>query len=194
MARTKAFEPTKVLEKALHLFWRQGYDATSMDDLVKVLGISRSSIYDTFGDKRQLFLQALESYRQRSSEVLIAVLKEHPNPKQALREILNQAMKETASDQEGKGCFMANTSVEMANYDPEIAHISRENKDRVIQAFTSAIRRGQKQGEISKKFPATHLAEFIYATYNGLQVVGKYDRDERKLKQSVKLALSLLDE
>ena len=194
MARTKAFDKDKVLEKALHIFWRDGYDATSMGQLVKELGISRSSIYDTFGDKRALFLASLEAYRQQSSEMLIKTLQDHPDPKRAIREMLEAAMKQTASDPEHKGCFMANTSVELASYDQEIWDLSKENKDRVIEAFTKAIRKGQRLGDISKRFPATQLAEFIYATYNGLQVVGKYDPDLKKLRQSVKVALSVLEE
>ena len=194
MARTKAFDQSAILEKALHIFWKNGYDATSMDYLVKELGISRSSIYDTFGDKRALFLKTLEAYRQQSSELLVAALKNHPKPKEALRELLENAMRETANDKEAKGCFMANTSVEMASYDDEILTLSRENKDRVVNAMATAIRRGQRAGDIAKKFPATHLAEFIYATYNGLQVVGKYDPNFKKLRQTVRIALSLLDD
>lgn len=194
MARTKAFDQSAVLEKALHIFWRDGYDATSMDSLVKGLGISRSSIYDTFGDKRALFLKALEAYRQRSSEVVIDILKNHQQPKIAFREILENSMEVTACDKERKGCFIANSAVEMASYDEETRAIAVENKARVITAFTDAISRGQLAGDISKKFTATQLAEFIYATYNGLQVVGKFENDEQKLKQSVRLALSLLDD
>ncbi|MEO1259936.1 MAG: TetR/AcrR family transcriptional regulator [Bacteroidota bacterium] len=194
MARTKAFDQEKVLEKALHIFWRDGYDATSMSKLVKELGISRSSIYDTFGDKRALFLASLNAYRQQSSEMLIKTLKVHPDPKRALHEMLETAMRQTAKDPERKGCFMANTSVELSSYDQEILDLSKENKERVIDAFTQAIRRGQRTGDISKKFPATQLAEFIYAAYNGLQVVGKFDPDLKKLKQTVKIALSVLEE
>lgn len=194
MARTKAFDQSAVLEKALHIFWRDGYDATSMDSLVRGLGISRSSIYDTFGDKRALFLKALDAYRQRSSEVLIDTLKNHQQPKIAFREILENAMEETACDKERKGCFMANSTVELASYDEEIRAIAVENKAQVIAAFTDAINRGQRTGDIAKKFPATQLAEFIYAAYNGLQVVGKFENDVQKLKQSVRLALSLLED
>lgn len=194
MARTKAFDKKEVLEKALHIFWRDGYDATSMQDLVDGLGISRSSIYDTFGDKRQLFLESISTYRQGSSEALILFLKNHPHPKKAFCQMLEGSMKETTSDKERKGCFMTNAAVELAAYDEEIRSISIENKERVIHAFVEAIRRGQKIGEISKKYPATQLAEFIYTAYNGLQVVGKYDQDFRKLKQTIKLTLSLLED
>ena len=194
MARTKAFDKKQVLEKALHLFWRQGYDATSMGDLVKSLGISRSSIYDTFGDKRQLFLDALDLYKQQHSNVLIEILRKHPRPKKAIGEMLEKAMKEASNDMERKGCFIANTTIEMACYDEEILSFARENKARIVAAFTGAIRRGQKAGDISKKYPATQLAEFIFAIYNGLQMVGKFDPDLRKLNHSLKLALSLLDE
>ena len=70
MARTKDFDEDEVLDKAMYLFWNQGYNGTSMQDLVDGLGISRSSLYDTFGDKHSLFIKTLENYKKNASSVI----------------------------------------------------------------------------------------------------------------------------
>ena len=194
MARTKAFDQTEVLEKALQIFWKQGYDATSMQDLVDGLGISRSSIYGTFGDKRQLYLSALREYQRQSTENLAQVLAANPSPRRAIEQLLRGTVSGAASDLEGKGCFMVNAAVEEAAYAADIAQLSRENKTQVETVFSDLVRRGQAMGEISGRFPAEQLAGLIYIVNNGVQAIGKYEKDERKLRESVELVLSLLDE
>ncbi len=193
MARTKTFNKDEVLEKALHLFWRKGYDATSMQDLVDGLGISRSSIYDTFVDKRQLFLEALSHYRVSASDEAIQMIENSPNPKEAFHTLFENSLNNAVKDPESKGCFMTNTAVEMSAYDPEISSLVKANKDRMIAAFTKAIRKGQRAGDISKNHPAPYLAEFLFTAFNGLQVIAKFEGDKKVLRKSVKVTLSMLD-
>lgn len=194
MARTKAFDQSEVLEKALHIFWRDGFEATSMGQLVKGTGISRSSIYDTYGDKRQLFLAALNAYLSSASQQVINELNSSQQPKKTIKKLFNNTIKRVVSDTECKGCFMANSAVELAGADPEIQMMAKKNKENMVATFTSAIKRGQAAGDISSRFSAAYLAEFIFTAYNGLQVVGKFEKNSSRLKQSTKVALSLLDD
>src|SRR6201995_145682 len=98
MARTKDFDEDEVLLKAMHLFWLKGYNGTSMQDLGDGLGISRSSMYDTFGDKHTLFLRSLENYRQGMTAKLQAVVNNAPDAKEAVRGLLNLTTRELLGD------------------------------------------------------------------------------------------------
>src|ERR1700758_1767481 len=110
MARTKDFDEDEVLAKAMNLFWLKGYNATSMQDLVDGLGISRSSLYDTFGDKHALFVRSLENYRQGVALKMQNILNEAPTAKDAVRGLLDLTTRELLSDAEHKGCFLVNAA------------------------------------------------------------------------------------
>src|ERR1700761_1056657 len=114
MARTKDFDEDEVLDKAMYLFWNQGYNGTSMQDLVDGLGISRSSLYDTFGDKHSLFIKTLENYKKNASAKLEAIIANAPSAKEAVKQLLEYTTRELLSDQQHKGCFMVNAAVEVA--------------------------------------------------------------------------------
>src|ERR1700743_1113257 len=103
MARTKDFDENEVLQKAMNLFWYKGYNGTSMQDLVDGLGISRSSLYDTFGDKHALFMRALENYQVITSQNLRAIVANSATTKQAISKILGNIVKELVADEEHKG-------------------------------------------------------------------------------------------
>ena len=117
MARPRNFDEQDVLRKAINLFWRQGYKATSMEDLVQGLGISRASLYDTFGDKHQLYLRALGEYDKESNEVATTLLGiERPAP-EAVRALLESAMASSTGADRQWGCFMVNSLIELAPHD-----------------------------------------------------------------------------
>lgn len=192
MARTKTFNEDEVLEKALHLFWRQGYEATSMQDLVDHLGISRSSLYDTFGDKHGLYVSALTRYRRQVSEQAVRTLARAEDPLAVIRQLLLSAATPPLKADEPSGCFMVNASVELAGLDADIRAIAGQNKAQVVQAFAEAIARGQAIGQFTTEQAADELAELLFTLHNGLQVVGKIDRDGAKRRVTVEAALALL--
>src|ERR1700733_563742 len=117
MARTKDFDETQVLAKAIKLFWQKGYNGTSMQDLVDALGISRSSLYDTFGDKHQLYIKALESYEQAETAKRNKALDKSIPARTAIRQLLDYTLQDLISDKQHKGCFLTNAAVENAALD-----------------------------------------------------------------------------
>src|ERR1700733_12101908 len=112
MARTKDFDETEVLNKAIDLFWHKGYNGTSMQDLVDGLGISRSSLYDTYGDKHALFIKALESYQATASGKLCGIINDQTPAKETIKQLLEYITSELLDDKTQKGCFMVNAEVE----------------------------------------------------------------------------------
>ena len=170
MARTKEFQEEAVLEKAMRLFWEKGYEATSMQDIVDYLGLSRSSIYDTFGDKHQLFVQSLKRYKQEESGKILKMLQETSDYKATLIQIFEYLVQKNTCGTAQKGCFMVNSSVELALRDTEVAKIVCGNINDLENIFTEAIQKGQAAGQIAAKLEAKALAHFLMNTISGMNV------------------------
>lgn len=193
MARTKDFNEDDVLAKAVCIFWHKGYNGTSMQDLVDGLGISRSSLYDTYGDKHTLFIKALESYKDSASGELCNIISNTASAKEAVRKLFEFTTRELLNDEQHKGCFMVNTEVEVAPHDGEVSTIITQNDQQVEDAFFKAIKKGQDTGEISTNKDARALARFIFNTVKGLRVTAKSTTDKAVFDDIVQLAISVLD-
>jgi TetR/AcrR family transcriptional repressor of nem operon len=192
MARPKNFDEEKVLEKAVELFWCKGYHGTSIGDVVEHLCINRASLYDTYGDKHTLYVKALEHFRETQAKVMIRMVEESDSAKNTLYGIFKKAVDNILADNSQKGCFMANSTLELANQDAAVAKIVSDNRKDIEHAFFKAIEKGQRNGEISGKHPAQALASFLFNTYNGLQVVGKTQPDRKELNDIIEVAFSVL--
>lgn len=193
MARTKEFNEEKALDKAIEIFWHKGYNGTSAQDLVTHLGISRSSLYDTFGDKQKLFAQSLLRYQKQSQDQVIKLLDDSENVKETLHDIFKQAVIESLEDRITKGCFMVNSSVELAMHDEDIAKIVKSNSQTMEQVFTKAVKKGQESRHISKQQDARVLARFIFNNYSGIRVLARTgERDKQVYDDIVKAVFSIL--
>ncbi|MEP6805051.1 MAG: TetR/AcrR family transcriptional regulator [Flavobacterium sp.] len=193
MARTKEFNEDKALDKAIEIFWHKGYNGTSAQDLVTHLGLSRSSLYDTFGDKQKLFSQSLQRYQQNAQNQIVELFDTSNNIKDTLHDIFKQAVIESLEDSITKGCFMVNSSVELAMHDEEIAKIVKSNSQIMEGVFTKAVQKGQDSGQISKNLDARTLARFIFNNYSGIRVLARSgERDKQVYDDIVKAVFSLL--
>lgn len=192
MARTKDFDENEVLQKAMHLFWLKGYNATSMQDLVDELGISRSSLYDTFGDKHSLFMRALENYQAANTEQMKALTQNAATTKQAISTILTNIVNELTADKEHKGCFLVNASIEMAPGDEEVGKMLCNNDRQMEDLFYDTLKNGQQKGEITRAQDARLLAKFIINNIKGLRVAAKSTPDNRVFNDIISLTLSVL--
>lgn len=193
MARTKEFNEDKALDKAIEIFWHKGYNGTSAQDLVTHLGLSRSSLYDTFGDKQKLFAQSLKKYQKQSQDQIVHLFETSENIKETLHDIFKQAVIESLEDRITKGCFMVNSSVELAMHDQEIAKIVQNNAKTMEEIFTNAVKKGQDLGHISKKMDAKVLARFIFNNYSGVRVLARTgEKDKQVYDDIVKAILSIL--
>ncbi len=114
MARQKEFDRDEVLHRAMEVFWMRGYEGTSIQDLVKYMGINRQSIYDTFGDKHTLFLQSLDRYREIQSRKVFDVLERPGSVKKNLRQLFEEVVARALSAEGRRGCFVGNSMSELA--------------------------------------------------------------------------------
>ncbi len=193
MAREKAFDKQEVLCKALNLFWEKGYNATSMQDLIEGLGISRSSLYDTFTDKHNLYLQTLAAYREKATLPLVQLLDNATDIRQVLKKLFASTVRECTASDGAKGCFVSNSAVELAPHDEEIAKIVQEDQNILEDALTRAISKAQQEGQIASTESPRSLARFIHNTLTGLRIVAKSYSGKKKYDDIVQVALSVLD-
>lgn len=193
MARTKDFDENEVLNKAVAIFWHKGYNGTSMQDLVDGLGISRSSLYDTYVDKHTLFIKALEAYQSAGAAKLCAIVNGAGPAKETIKALLEYIIGELMGDQMQKGCFMVNAEVEIAPHDPEVSKLVCQNDQQVEDVFYRVIKKGQENGEIPTRQDARALARFTFNTIKGIRVTAKSTTDKTMFEDIIKLALAALD-
>ncbi|PKL96484.1 MAG: TetR family transcriptional regulator [Gammaproteobacteria bacterium HGW-Gammaproteobacteria-8] len=167
--RPKAFDQQQALQAAMLQFWESGYEGSSMQDLVKRMGISRQSLYDTYGNKRELFIQALRCYRHQVVEPRLRDLADPTrDPIKALREHL-QGIINGWNDQI-RGCLMVRTTLEMAPDDAAVAKLVAENTRQLRDALRAVVERGQASGVIDPSRSAEELAARLMALSAGLHV------------------------
>lgn len=192
MARTKVFDEDLILNKAMNLFWEKGYNATSAQDLVDGLGISRSSLYDTFGDKHTLYIKALQKYREERIDSTIKEAATTEDVEKYLKNIFELVKNESIQENYSRGCFMVNSAVELAPFDEEVAAIASSIMHDVEDAVCKAIKRGQDMGVFTSQHTARSLARFIFNSLNGLRVTVKFEPSKKAFDDIVNVCLSAL--
>ena len=193
MARTKDFDENEVLTKAIQLFWHKGYNGTSMQDLVDGLGISRSSLYDTYTDKHTLFIKALESYQNSGADKIQEISENSGSAKETIKKLLEFVTDELLNDKQQKGCFMVNAEVEVAPHDTEVNSLVCKNDQQMEDVFFQVIKKGQYSREIKNEQDARALARFIFNAVKGIRVTAKSTTDKSVFDDIIKLTVSALD-
>lgn len=177
----------------MHLFWKNGFYATSMQDLVTHLQINRASIYDTYGDKMQLFLKAFSHYRKTSLSDLKMFLYSHNSVKEGFKKLFLSIAEEEETDKGNIGCFVVNTTTELTAHDDVIKSIIQNNQDMFVNVFLDHLKRGVESGEISPEKDLESLALFLFTLNNGIKVLNRTNTSTTALKKMVESALTILD-
>lgn len=168
MARPRTFEKEKVLEAATHVFWEKGYDNTSIPDLESATGLVRTSLYAAFGNKQNLYVEALKQYQKKSFEYLKASLSQEGNPIEQISLFLKNSMKMACSDPNGKGCFITNAGTDKMNQCGETKQLLEKNKKKIIKLYKEKLREAQKSKLLNPTKDVKKLASFIYIIQIGL--------------------------
>ena len=192
MGRTKDFDKNKVLLGAIELFWHKGYNATSMDDLMETLGISRSSLYRAFTDKHTLFLKALAKYQQFSTAEIQAVIKDTDPPRLAIKKVLEFVTSRVTGDRKRKGCFMVNSEVEVGPHDKEVQKMVIANDEILENVLYKIIKKGQDSGELSSRQTPRVLARFLINNLKGIRVSAKSISDKPFFNGIIQTAIEAL--
>jgi TetR/AcrR family transcriptional repressor of nem operon len=190
MGRNKEFDEKVALQKAMELFWEQGYEKTSVGDLLEQMGIHRKSLYDTFGDKYTLYLSAIDCYKEYMAEKWNSELLHAKTPGQAIENIFNATIE--GSENRPWGCFMVNAATEMALRDKEVEKKTEESFAQTEQFFAEIIREGQRTGEFSTAMDAEALAEIMHTTLLGIRVYVRTSPSKEKLRRMAEQFLLIL--
>ncbi len=178
----KSFDEQNAIESAMRIFWEKGYEATSIANLIAGTGVNRGSLYNAFGGKRQLFTQSLLKYDVQTRRAFLAELEALDNPVLAFKTLFNTLVEQAQEDTQPKGCFLVNTSIEIATHD-------KETKDIVTQAFTefeAFFRRGievaKARSEMSSNIDPAATAKVLFSLVIAIRVLGRGAYDQSSLQ------------
>ena len=184
MPRHEQFDTDDVLMRAMNLFWRQGYRATSMTDLAKVMGLSRASIYNEFPSKHALFVRALRHYDKVWRENWLADLTKSSSPREAILDVFEAAIDACLADGSRDGCLLINTALELSPHDPEVADIVTRAFTEMEAFFRTSVERGKALGEIRDSVAEERTASALLGLFIGLRVLVR-SRPEEPLLRSI---------
>ena len=193
MARPLEFDRNEVLEEAMTVFWRQGFEATTVDDLTGAMKIKRQSLYNAFGDKHSLYMEALRHYRTLRGESMLACLTGDGHVKEGFGRLFRSIVNEAVADPECKGCMVVNAMTELAAVDPEVGRVVEAAEAENEAVFAEAIRRAQARGEIDTAKDPQALAAFLYNAVIGLRVRARKQPNKISLENVVEVTLAALD-
>ena len=177
----------------MQTFWAKGFEATSVDDLCESTGLGRSSLYAAFGDKRELYLRALDRYEQ-DAVTRVATALAGPTPiRKSIAAFLGRIIDDIVSGRGRRGCFIGNCAAELPRGDREAVTQVRRSLARVEKLFCEAFTRAKASGEISARSDVTALARFFTAGIQGLRLVGKANPDRKALEDIAMVMLQALD-
>ncbi|TKB90847.1 MAG: TetR/AcrR family transcriptional regulator [Nitrospira sp.] len=193
MPRPKEFNPDDAIEKAMQVFWHKGYEATSMEDLLSAMDLNRGSLYDTFGDKRQLFLKVLDRYCTTFVGSKFSLL-DQPGPAlPTLRRFINGMIEGALGDPQRRGCLIANTVMELSPHEKDIAGTLRQAQKMAEDTFFRVLVRAKQQGELNNQKDPRTLACFLTTMMQGTIVMIKAGAPAEAVNQTVETAFSILD-
>lgn len=190
--RPLQFDPAQALEAAMQVFWRLGYEATSLSDLLAAMAISRSSFYQAFGSKQALFERCLGHFRERQLQRMHAALARAPSGKAFLRATLYALVGEAAAEEPSKGCLIMNTASEFAGRDAAVAELVAIAARQFAEVFRAAVERAQAEGEIAAERDAGVLARYMVTTVSGLRTMVKAGMDPASIQQVADVAVGAL--
>ena len=192
MARPKEFDPRTALSAAMQVFWRNGYEKTSLDDLMSAMQVGRQSLYDTFGDKRDLYLSALEAYRDSTQAAMRRLFASGHPLRDCFAALLFGIVNESRADHQ-RGCLLLSANLERNLYDKHIATLVKTNQAEVEALFEDVLRTAQQSGELAADKDARALARFLLATIQGMRATARASSNRAGLEQVARVALSTLE-
>lgn len=192
MARPQEFNTQEVLKGALSVFWLQGYDGTTLQDLLKATGLSKSSLYSSFGDKHALFLAAFDTYRRERHEHMQKLM-EQSRARDAIEAFFRDVVADANSSKFVNGCMSTNQAVEMAPRDPQIRQRVEADFLFIEDQLAAAVERGQREGNIATKLSARGVARMLLVAFAGFQVLARSRCGKDRLDDALSTYLAILD-
>ncbi|QQZ62899.1 TetR/AcrR family transcriptional regulator [Paenibacillus sonchi] len=193
MARSKEFDTTLVLHRAMEVFGHYGYEGTSLQILLDGLGIARQSLYDTYGTKRDLFVKAVRHYVDEKSSAVVTYLERTESVKKSISDIFHEIVATLQDEERRKECFILYSAIDQVPHDPEIAALFEQDRVRLENALYQALVRAQNQGELSPDQDVRALARYLYHARYALTQAAKLTNDPKTLEEITAVTLTVLE-
>ena len=178
----KRFDEDAAVDKAMHIFWEKGFESASMADLIEGTGVNRGSLYNAFGGKHQLFVQALTKYDQENRKAVLGELEALDNPREAISALFDAIVEETLTDRQRKGCFLINTALEITRHQDDVTEIVTKGLRATEAFFRRSIEVGQARGDIPKTVDPEATSKALMALLVAIRVLGRGIFSESELK------------
>lgn len=185
MARKEEFNREETIKKAMTVFWEKGYSGTSIQDLVDATGLNRSSIYNSFGSKQNLYRTALDYYEGENDKVFQWVLLKSKSPLDAIRKILELAISAQTNEEMTRGCFILKCKTELNRENTSLRNWLLQNQEKSISLFRELVAEGQKEGELSTEVSAQEQAYNLFNSFQGLRMTAILTQDHRVLQNII---------
>lgn len=192
VGRPREFDLDEAIRSAMNVFWDRGYHDAALPDLLTAMGISKGSFYKAFGDKKTIFLRAMELYSEDAAQSIRNVLASDPSPKIAIHNAFLRFANLSSGADGRRGCFAVLTAAEMLPVDTDTAKLVRTHYKRLQDLFAEAVKKGQDMGEINKDLDPDAVSQFIVAHAQGMRVMGKLGSTRKQMLAGVDLVTRTL--
>jgi TetR/AcrR family transcriptional regulator, transcriptional repressor for nem operon len=193
MGRFKAFDEDRVLDAAVDCFWLRGYEGTSVRDLTEAMGIGGPSLYNAYGDKRELFERALRRYAERSMRERITRLEATHQPKEAINAFVGEIVDRSLKDPERKGCLLVNAALDVAPHDADVGRMVSGYLDEIRGFFRRNIEAARKAGQVPPRTNAEAVSGHLLGVVTGIRVLARTGANRKLLESVARPALELLE-
>ncbi len=185
MPWTKKFDIDTALDQAKQVFWHNGYEVTSMQDLLDAMGINRGSFYDTFKSKKDLYIKVLKRYDAQARDVMFKAARNIDSPSEAILFIFRETVDLALKSPDRAGCFLANSALDMAPRDGEAGKVVRDAFSNIRNVLRMLIEEAKEKGEIRPETDAKELASTLLSLLLGLKVLARAAPDKEVLEANV---------
>ncbi|MFN0200483.1 MAG: TetR/AcrR family transcriptional regulator [Bacteroidia bacterium] len=190
--RPKIFDEQIALEKAANLFWKKGFEATSMDDLLPAMGVQKGSFYHSFGSKKELYVRAIDWHENNGFEAFRKMVKNQKQPIELIKSIF-LSLADCAPEDHRKGCFLGNTIAELSNIDENLVENAAKHLKTLENIFYEQIKASQKSGELKTKIEPELLALYLLNLWNGINITRRVYPSKKGLKSLIEFQLQILE-
>lgn len=193
MARPREFDEEEVLDATIECFWRRGLEATSVRDLAEATGVNQPSLYNAFGDKRELFARALERYATLRMRERIKRLEQKHLPREAIHAFFRELVSHTLSDPDHRGCLIVNSALEVAPHDAELRTVIASYLGEIEAFFARCLEQLKRGGDLSPNVDPQDTARLFVGVLLGVRVAARAKPERALLEGMVRPALALLE-
>jgi TetR/AcrR family transcriptional repressor of nem operon len=189
IARTKEFNENQALHQAMLLFWKKGYEATSIPELLQVMGISRSSLYDTFSDKQALYVAALEHYKKVSLNRQF-ILERAPSVKAGIQQFFEAHITSAYDTSLPGGCFVTNAATTLESRDEKINELIKTSFLNLELAFCELLENGRQSGEIDTTTDVKAWSYLLLNLHQSINIMAKAGQDQQRAKEMISFVIA----